>query len=46
MATDDLKDEGLLNENIANQEEILPIPEVLPVLPVQDAVTSSTDPMG
>lgn len=39
MATDDLKDEELLNENIANQEEIPPIPEVLPVLPVQDAVT-------
>ncbi len=39
MAKDDLNDDGFRKEDIATQEEIPPIPEVLPVLPVQDAVT-------
>jgi len=39
MAADDLMDDGLRKEDIASQEEIPPIPKVLPVLPVQDGVT-------
>jgi ATP-dependent Lon protease len=39
MPKDDLNDAGFSKEDIASQEEIPAIPEVLPVLPVQDAVT-------
>ena len=39
MSTDDLKDGGFRKDDFASQEDIPPIPEALPVLPVQDAVT-------
>jgi len=39
MATDDLNDDGFRKEDVASPEEIPPIPELLPVLPVRDGVT-------
>jgi ATP-dependent Lon protease len=39
FSTDELNDDGFGKEDIASNEEIPAIPEVLPVLPVQDAVT-------
>jgi len=39
MSTDKLENDGFRREDAADQEEIPPIPDVLPILPVQDAVT-------